>query len=82
MIENYIAVAAMGTGVGLVGKIVYDWLKMGRNGTKYLTKEMHEFICSSVCMKFNNHVQDEITKLKDNYLDKKFSQIYEAIKKA
>jgi hypothetical protein len=31
-VANYIAVSAGSVGVGLVGKIVWDWLKIGHNG--------------------------------------------------
>jgi len=75
---------AVGTGLfgtGIVTKIVWDWLKSdhGGNGKKYLTREMHDIICNSICMKFQNHVNVEISKLKDSYLDQKFKEIFEIL---
>jgi len=88
---NYVGLVAMGTGVGISGRIIFDWLK-NRNGNQ--TKEqpvieqpdVHSVLGSSECFKWKTGVDSRLATYKsvlnshEKRLDKG-SEDFDGIKK-
>jgi len=55
---------------------VWKWKKMDE---KFLTKTDHEKLCQIAHLQFQRHVSEQMTELKEGYLDKKFKELVDTI---
>jgi len=83
---SYAGLVAVGTGIGISGRIVFDWLK-NRNGNQSKETDIHSALSSSECFKWKTGVETSLATQGNTLINHekrldKGSQDFEGIKKS
>lgn len=66
-------------GLITIAVFIFVW-RVRRMDEIYLTKDTHDNLCKISQLKFQKYVSDQMTDLKENYLEDKFKYLIEVIK--